>query len=86
MTRHEKRLAEAILGRIERLSSPQMVEQLMALGLLNIRVCEQFALRDEVARLEQGGMLRCEALQSAAQTFSCSYEKARFIFYNQFKS
>ena len=82
MTRHEKRLAEVLLDVI----GEQVVERLFGLGLVNLRACEQRAVRARVDRLAEEGVPRCEAMHVTADEFCCSYEKVRSYYYNTYKS
>ena len=86
MTRHEKRLAEVLLDAIGGLEGEQAVERLFGLGLVNLRACEQRAVRGEIERLGAEGMPRCEAMHATAELFCCSYEKIRSYYYNSYKS
>lgn len=85
MTRIENRLTEAVREAIEGLSAAEAAGRLLELGLLSRRGCEQLAIRGEMRRLEREGMRRCEAMLVVAETFCCSYEKVRTLFYNTFK-
>lgn len=75
-TRHKKRLAAILLREIGGLEGEQAVERLFELGLVNLRVCEQRAVRGEIERLGAEGMPRCEAMHATAELFCCSYEKS----------
>lgn len=86
MTRHEKRLAEVLLDAIGGLEGEQAVERLFGLGLVNLRACEQRAVRARVDRLAEEGVPRCEAMHVTADEFCCSYEKVRSYYYNTYKS
>ena len=86
MTRHEKRLAEVLLDAIGGLEREQAVERLFGLGLVNLRACEQRAVRARVDRLAEEGVPRCEAMHVTADEFCCSYEKVRSYYYNTYKS
>lgn len=86
MTRHEKLLAETILGEIRNSAPEEAVAHLFAAGLIDRRSCEQRAVYAEVVRLSREGMPRCEAMLRTAETFCCSYEKVRGMYYNQSKS
>ncbi len=85
MTRHDELLAEILLGEIRGLKPQAAVARLFEVGLVNRRICEQRALKVEVARLERQGVPRCEGLHLAAEKFCCSYEKARSAFYQNYK-
>ena len=85
MTRHERMLEEALLREVRGLTLRQAVRRLFDLGLVDRCGCERRAIRDEVLRLQSGGMARCEAFEAAAATCCCSYEKARNAFYETFK-
>ena len=50
-TRHKKRLAAILLREIGGLEGERAVERLFELGLVNLRVCEQRAIRGEIERL-----------------------------------
>ena len=86
MTQHEKRLAGVLLRELRGLKGGQAVERLFELGLVNLRVCEQRAVRGEIERLGAEGMPRCEAMHATAELFCCSYEKVRSYYYNTYKS
>ena len=81
-TRHKKRLAAILLRELGGLE----VERLFELGLVNLRVCEQRAVRNEIERLGAEGVPRCEAMHATAELFCCSYEKIRSYYYNSYKS
>ena len=81
MTRHEKRLAEVLLDAIGGLEGEQAVER-----LVNLRACEQRAVRARIDRLAEEGVPRCEAMHVTADEFCCSYEKVRSYYYNTYKS
>lgn len=86
MTQHEKRLAGVLLRELGRLKGERAVERLFELGLVNLRACEQRAVRAEVDRLAAEGVPRCEAMHATAGQFCCSYEKVRSYYYNTYKS
>lgn len=85
MTRIEERMIRAASDRVRGMTAVEAVEVLFREGLLSPRRCEQAAIRDEIARLERSGIPRCEAFHAAAEAFACSYEKARYAFYETFK-
>ena len=86
MTRHDELLAEAVLREVRGLTTRQTVLRLFELGLVNLRVCEQRAVRGEIERLGAEGVPRCEAMHATAELFCCSYEKIRSYYYNSYKS
>lgn len=86
MTRLDERLTETLFREVKGLTGRQAVLKLLEAGLISRRACERRAIRDEVERLQRSGVPRCEALEVAAETFCCSYEKARNAFYNSFKN
>ena len=86
MTRHDELLAEAVLREVRGLTTRQAVLRLFELGLVNLRVCEQRAVRNEIERLGAEGVPRCEAMHATAELFCCSYEKIRSYYYNSYKS
>ena len=81
MTKHEKRLSEVLYRQIEGATSDEIIERLFAAGLVNLRACERQAAREEVARQQEAGLPRCEAMHATAELFCCSYEKIRNYFY-----
>jgi hypothetical protein len=85
MTRLEDRLAETLLRQVQGLTARQAVLRLLDGGLIDLKSCERMAIREEVFRLQQQGIPRCEAFEIAADRFCCSYEKARNAFYNPSK-
>ena len=85
-TRHKKRLAAILLREIDGEDCEQAVDRLFELGLVNLRVCEQRAVRGEIERLGAEGVPRCEAMHATAELFCCSYEKIRSYYYNSYKS
>ena len=86
MTRHDELLAEAVLREVRGLTTRQAVLRLFELGLVNLRLCEQRAVRGEIERLAAEGVPRCEAMHATAELFCCSYEKIRNYYYNSYKS
>ena len=58
MTRHEKRLAEVLLDAIGGLEGEQAVERLFGLGLVNLRACEQRAVRARIPLRTYQSILR----------------------------
>ena len=86
MTRHDEILAETALREVRGLTARQAVLRLFELGLVNLRVCEQRAVRGEIERLGAEGVPRCEAMHATAELFCCSYEKIRSYYYNSYKS
>ena len=80
-TRHKKRLAAILLRELGGLEGERAVERLFELGLVNLRVCEQRAVRNEIERLGAE-----EAMHATAELFCCSYEKIRSYYYNSYKS
>ena len=85
MTRYERLIAETLLDEIRDTTPEEAVRRLLAAGLADIRACERRAIHDEVERLGRKGIPRCEALCVAAETFCCSYKKARKYYYEQTK-
>ena len=55
-TRHKKRLAAILLRELGGLEGERAVERLFELGLVNLRVCEQRAVRNEIERLGAEGV------------------------------
>ncbi len=86
MTRHEKQLAATLLRELGNLRGQRAVERLFELGLVDLRACEQRAIRREIERLAAEGVPRCEAMHATAELFCCSYEKIRNYYYNSYKS
>ena len=86
MTRHEKRLAEVLLDAIGGLEGEQPSNGCSDWELVNLRACEQRAVRARIDRLAEEGVPRCEAMHVTADEFCCSYEKVRSYYYNTYKS
>ena len=86
MTRLDEQLAEVLLREVRGMTPRQAVLTLLERGFIDLRACERQAIRDEVQRLQRQEIPRCEALEIAADTFCCSYEKARNAFYNHSKN
>ena len=80
-TRHKIRLAAILLREIGGLEGEQAGERLFELGLVNLRVCEQRAVRGEIERLGAEGVPRCEAMHATAELFCCSYAPPRSFFF-----
>lgn len=85
MTHYEQRLVEAAFEQVRGLTTKQAVARLFAAGFLDLNACERQIILSEVERAEARGARRCEAMHAAARNCSCSYEKVRTIYYNQFK-
>lgn len=85
MTRHNTLLLDVIVGQVSGSTPRRVLEQLLEQGLLNIRNCERLAILANIEILIDKGMGRCDAFQSTAEEFCCSYEKVREIFYKQYK-
>ncbi len=73
--RHKKRLAAILLREIGGLEGERAVERLFELGLVNLRVCEQRAIRGEIERLAAEGVPRCEAMHATAGNCSAVLTK-----------
>lgn len=86
MTNHETMLRETLLAELGETIPAATVARLFELGLVDIRTCEQRAMRTEIERLGRTGIPRCEAMYATAAKFCCSYEKVRGAFYNSYKS
>lgn len=86
MTLHEKHLAGLLLRELGGLEGERAVERLFELGVVNLRACEQRAVRIEIERLTAAGIPRCEAMHATAELLCCSYEKIRSYYYNSYKS
>ncbi len=83
MTAYEEMLGRALAAEVAGMSARQAVEHLLREGLVSRRGCERLAVRREVGELEKRGVPRCEALEVAARSCCCSYEKARTLFYEK---
>lgn len=86
MTHHETMLRETLLAELGETIPAATVARLFELGLVDLRTCEQRAIRTEIDRLAKAGIPRCEAMHATAEKFCCSYEKVRGAFYNTHKS
>ena len=52
-------------------------------GVINMRYCEQLAIRERLEELVKGHLGRCEAMEVVVEEFCCSYEKVRKIIYTK---
>lgn len=86
MTRHERLLVGTLRDVAGEAASPELLERLLAAGLIDLRACERRAIRTEVERSIRDGVPHCEAMVRTADRFSCSYEKVRAIFYRKDKT
>lgn len=86
MTRHDRLLLEALLGRLGEGISPSTVARLLELGLLDRTACERLAIHAEAERLARLDIPCGEALRRTAARFGCSYAKVRQIIYSNHPS
>lgn len=84
--RIENRFADLLLETIGNLPPRKAVEKLMQAGLIDLRACERRAIYHAVRRAERAGTPRCEAFETIAEEFCCSYEKARNAFYKELRA
>ena len=85
MTQAEKRISQLVVKLVDGLTLAEAIDMLILGGLIDYRAVERKAIFQEIIDLGRQGIPRCTAIMTAAQTFNCSYEKARNAFYNQFK-
>ncbi len=86
MSKLDNRFADLLLGTIGDLPPREAIEKLMRIGLIDIRACERRAIYHAVRRAERAGIPRCEAFETIAEEFCCSYEKARNAFYKELRA
>lgn len=87
MSRHrlEREVQAEVLHDLPRGCTPKAFEALLELGLIDLKACEELAIRRDIERSIRGEALRVDAFMRAADRFCCSYEKARNIFYKPLK-
>lgn len=85
MTSYEKQLVGVLLEKLSTSHGRQVIERLFKLGVINLRACEQLAMREQIDQLGRQGVPRCEAMLRTADQFCCSYEKVRSYYYNTYK-
>lgn len=81
MTGNDTLFEELLLAELRGLPLREGVERLFERGLVNLRACEELAIRRETDRLRNKGYPVCHALDAAAAKFRCSYAKARNAYY-----
>lgn len=83
MTRHQQRLAEAIVIHLGRPEIRPLVEELILGGVIDSGRAERLAIRQRYAEYLRCGELRCQAMVNLSEEFDCSYEKIRKIIYQK---
>lgn len=86
MSKLDHRFADLLLETIGNLPPREAVGKLMQAGLIDLRACERRAIYHAVRRAERAGTPRCEAFETIAEEFCCSYEKARNAFYKELRA
>lgn len=81
MTIYEKQLARAVGTRYGRLTSGQVVERLVRIGVVDPTLCKVLAVREYVAGRQRTGESKTDAMWQASERFSCSYEYVRKCMY-----
>ncbi len=83
MTRHQKRLAQAVALHLDLKEALPLVEQLLHAGLINLTEAERLAIRQHYATALRQGVGCCQAMVNLSEEFGCSYEKIRKIIYQK---
>ncbi len=86
MTKQERILLESVASQIEGMEAKEVIEHLLACGVVSMRACERVAIRSAVEKMVGQGVGRCEAMEAVADDFACSYGKVRGVIYNMFKN
>lgn len=84
MTRLQEELAERLAAELRGGTKRELVEDLMARGLLDATACDRFVMLRRFEELERGGMRRVEAMECVAEHCCCSYEKVRAAVYKKY--
>lgn len=84
-SRLQRELKEEIAHLLPRGCSPRIFEELNRMGLINLKACEELAIRHDIEQSIRGGARRVDAFTWAADRFCCSFEKARNIYYKPLK-
>ncbi|MBQ5878957.1 MAG: hypothetical protein IIW59_02515 [Alistipes sp.] len=82
MKRLEDHLVQGLSARLPR-GRQAAIDELVRLGLIDLRRVEELLLKEEVVQHIRRGERVVDALMLAAATFCCSYEKARHIYYKK---
>jgi len=81
MTIYEKELAAAVEKRCGGMSVAALLEQLVAMGVVDYTRCKVLAVREYVASLMRGGNKKIDSMWIASEKFCCSYEYVRKCIY-----
>lgn len=81
MDDERKLFEEILLGELRGRPLGEGIRRLFERGLVDLRACEELAIRRETDRLRNEGCPVCRALDAAAVKFRCSYSKARSAYY-----
>lgn len=87
MSRHrlEREVQTEVEAYLPKACTKELFEELLHLGLIDLKACEELAIRRDIERSVREGARRVDAFTWAADRFCCSYEKARNIYYKPLK-
>ena len=83
MNRYEKITLTTLKIKMQRLDASQIIDHLWREGLLSRKEIERIGIRNEFKRRTTNGESRCQAMESLAAEFNCSYEKVRATIYQK---
>ncbi len=81
ITRYERALQEQLLNRYPNLETEELLEKLIALGVVDFSLCKILSVRAWVQRRVSEGGKKIDAMWEAADHFCCSYEYVRKCIY-----
>lgn len=81
ITRYEKELQRELNDRYPDLTTNQLLELLLELGVVDFSRCKVLSIREWVYEQVRKGMKKVDAMWEASDYFSCSYEYVRKCIY-----
>jgi len=81
MTLYEKQLVGLIDSRFGEMSTHDLLEKLLELGVVDYSRCKILAVRSAVNAMVKKGMKKSDAMWTASEQFACSYEYIRKCMY-----
>ena len=81
MTVYEKELAQVVGLRCAGMDPAGVLEQLIAMGVVDYTRCKILAIREYVASLMRLGNKKIDSMWIASEKFCCSYEYIRKCIY-----
>lgn len=81
MTIYEKELAELVNRRFDGMKGSQLLRKLIEMGVIDTTRCKILAVREFVNERVKNDSKKVDAMWTAAEKFSCSYEYIRKCMY-----